>query len=460
MILKSKPQIDILKIPQNGLRMHFYYLSKNWAFELLIVSCIVLNMLLMAVAYEGASETYMDSLEKANFAFTLVFCAEALVKITGVGIRPYFRSRWNRFDFSVVMASLADLAIGYFYHSEQSFLRIGPQLARVFRVLRVSRLFRIFKALKSLEDLIAIISHSITAILNVFSLSLLIYFIYAILGVFLFHKVGAGQILDEYSNFHNFGMAMTVLFRVSTGEEWHFIMYDCQRSVNKYIVILFFVSFVVITMFVMLNLFIMVIVQIYEDYEKDPKNSLQLFTADVLSFKKVWEVLSEKPYRVLIHYKRLPDFVWALGEQDLSLGVHKTVAFSKVVKILTTMDIHIDPEGFIYYNDLLHAVLKRKHVKNSKDISTKHIMKREDAQTVKKLIHMAMSVRAQLQRQQGAQKSCAGEHVITNMIFLRIVFRSWSHWADKRRAQGSSGAITPRSPGCEYPGANSLELSS
>ena len=33
-----------------------------------------------------------------------------------------------------------------------------------------------------------------------------------------------------------------------------------------------------ITMFVMLNLFIMVIVQTYEDYEKDPKNPLQVFS--------------------------------------------------------------------------------------------------------------------------------------------------------------------------------------
>jgi hypothetical protein len=86
-----------------------------------------------------------------------------------------------------------------------------------------------------------------------------VFFIYAILGVFLFNEVGYGKITSEYSNFNNFGQAMLMLLRIATGEEWHLIMCDYTKdSVGMEI---YFLSFVAISNFVILNLFIMVILQ-------------------------------------------------------------------------------------------------------------------------------------------------------------------------------------------------------
>ena len=74
--------------------------------------------------------------------------------------------------------------------------------------------------------------------------------------MFLFHDVKDGNIIDNYNNFSNFGMAMILLLRISTGEEWNIIMYDVEDAI---VGPLFFISFVTITTFVMLNMFIMVI---------------------------------------------------------------------------------------------------------------------------------------------------------------------------------------------------------
>ena len=52
-----------------------------------------------------------------------------------------------------------------------------------------------------------------------------------------------------------------------------------------------------------------------------------------------------------------------LGEYDKKLGVCSTTRYDQVVKILSTMDIYIEEDGFVYYNDMLYAVLKRKHAK-------------------------------------------------------------------------------------------------
>jgi voltage-gated sodium channel len=100
--------------------------------------------------------------------------------------------------------------------------------------------------------------YSLPSVLNVLSLLLLIFFIYAILGVFLFYRVTDGKAVDsEYTNFKNFGLAMITLLRVATGEEWNVVMYDYIDETPAAIV--YFLSFVTITTFVMLNMFIMVI---------------------------------------------------------------------------------------------------------------------------------------------------------------------------------------------------------
>jgi len=66
--------------------------------------------------------------------------------------------------------------------------------------------------------------------LNILGLLFLIFFIFAILGTYLFKNVGAGDSLnDEYINFSNFANSFLLMFRMSTGEDWHMIMYDCMN---------------------------------------------------------------------------------------------------------------------------------------------------------------------------------------------------------------------------------------
>ena len=107
---------------------------------------------------------------------------------------------------------------------------MGPQLARVLRVLRVSRILRLIGKYKGLQALISTIQFSLPQLMNVFLLLLLIFFIYAVLGVFIFGDIAEGAVIDEYVSFRNFGLAIVILFRVSTGEEWNVIMYDCNNT--------------------------------------------------------------------------------------------------------------------------------------------------------------------------------------------------------------------------------------
>ena len=92
----------------------------------------------------------------------------------------------------------------------------------------------------------------------------------AVLGNSLFYQVTEGIVIDEWKNFTNFHMSFSLLFSISTGEDWNRIMYDCMRlapdciegkTCGSNIAPVFFLSFILIVTHIMLNLFVLVIIQ-------------------------------------------------------------------------------------------------------------------------------------------------------------------------------------------------------
>ena len=107
--------------------------------------------------------------------------------------------------------------------------------------------------------------------MNVFSLLFLIYFISSVLATSLFSEITQGDnIINENFNFSNFGMSIILLIRMSTGEDWNYIMKDtmkteedgCIPKVNcgTMYAPLFFIPYMMICTFIMLNLFVLVII--------------------------------------------------------------------------------------------------------------------------------------------------------------------------------------------------------
>ena len=58
------------------------------------------------------------------------------------------------------------------------------------------------------------------------TLIVLLFFIYALLGLQLFSGVMLKSLLDEKNNFRSFPRAMVVLMRYATGEDWNVYMYE------------------------------------------------------------------------------------------------------------------------------------------------------------------------------------------------------------------------------------------
>ena len=96
---------------------------------------------------------------------------------------------------------------------------------------------------------------------------------FAVLINFEFWNITEGEVIDpDYKNFRNFINSFVLLFALSTGEDWNKVMYDCAREKedgcvegincgNKFFSFTVFLLMILVCSYVMLNLFILVIIQ-------------------------------------------------------------------------------------------------------------------------------------------------------------------------------------------------------
>lgn len=189
--------------------------------------------------------------------FNIVFTAEVIIKMIGLGLVRYIKNIENIFDFVVVMMSLIELVIG----GEKS----------SFGALRAIRLFRVFKLFKSgdLRILMDSIVFTISTIGPYTVLLMLFLYVFALMGMSFFagkfrfkdHGVGAFDLEEgeaPRANFDNLKDALLTTFVCFIGDNWTFVMYDSIRSSGT----IFAIYYVLVISFgniVMLNLFLAIL---------------------------------------------------------------------------------------------------------------------------------------------------------------------------------------------------------
>lgn len=86
---------------------------------------------------------------------------------------------------------------------------------------------------------------------------------FATLGVFFFSGITEGNIINPgFKNFTRFGDGFLLLFAIATGEAWNEIMYDCYLGEGgSPFAPAYYITFIMLVTHVMLNLFILVIIE-------------------------------------------------------------------------------------------------------------------------------------------------------------------------------------------------------
>lgn len=102
---------------------------------------------------------------------------------------------------------------------------IGPSTT-IIRAFRIGRIFKLFRKTKSLKDIFEAFIFALPAMANVGVLLLLLIFIYAILGMYLFAEVKFVGVINDHANFQYIGTAFLTLIRITTGDTWTMLLRD------------------------------------------------------------------------------------------------------------------------------------------------------------------------------------------------------------------------------------------
>lgn len=224
------------------------------AFQLVISAVIILNAIVLGLeTYVAEDSPTFTLLMRLNDAFYLVFLAELITRIVSYFPRPlnFFRSGWNIFDFVVIGAALIPA--------------VRAQ-AEVIRLLRLARIVRLLRFLPDARVLIATMGKAIPSVFSMIVLVVLLLFIYGMIGVVLF-----GEALP--AEWGNIGSAMMTLFILLTLENFPTYL-DQAQQVTPFASV-FFLSYVLIAAFVVLNLVLGIVIGSMEEAREEERARLR-----------------------------------------------------------------------------------------------------------------------------------------------------------------------------------------
>jgi voltage-gated sodium channel len=206
-----------------------------------IIAVIVVNAIVIGLE---TSPTVMAA--AGNVLYVLdalaltIFVAEIAVKLI-VYRAGFFRDPWNLFDFTIVAVSLAPAGAG----------------VSVLRALRILRALRLISALPRMRVVIQALLQSIPSMGTVLALLCLVFYVASVMATKLF-----GAQFDVW--FGTIGRSAYTLFQIMTLESWSMGIVRPVMDVYPF-AWAFFVPFILIVTFAVLNLFIAIIVNSMHD---------------------------------------------------------------------------------------------------------------------------------------------------------------------------------------------------
>uniref|UniRef100_A0A803T135 Calcium voltage-gated channel subunit alpha1 G n=1 Tax=Anolis carolinensis TaxID=28377 RepID=A0A803T135_ANOCA len=267
-------------------RLLIHQMCTTHYLDLFITGVIGLNVITMAMEHYQQPKVLDEALKICNYIFTIIFVLESVFKLIAFGFRRFFQDRWNQLDLAIVLLSIMGITLEEI--EVNASLPINPTIIRIMRVLRIARVLKLLKMAVGMRALLDTVMQALPQVGNLGLLFMLLFFIFAALGVELFGDLECDDThpcegLGRHATFRNFGMAFLTLFRVSTGDNWNGIMKDTLRDCdeestcyNTVISPIYFVSFVLTAQFVLVNVVIAVLMKHLEESNKEAKEEAEL----------------------------------------------------------------------------------------------------------------------------------------------------------------------------------------
>lgn len=226
----------------DGWRGRTQRIIESTRFVKFITTIILLNAVTLGLETDlGIMAAIGPALLTVDRIILYIFVVEIVAKLF-VYRWGFFRSGWNIFDLTIVTIALVPAA--------------GP--LSVLRALRILRVLRLLSVVPQMRSVVTALLHAIPGMASIIAVLFLVFYVSAVLATKLFGLSPAAT-PDIREWFGSVGASMYSLFQIMTLESWSM---GIVRPVMEVFPLawVFFVPFIVLTSFAVLNLFIAIIV--------------------------------------------------------------------------------------------------------------------------------------------------------------------------------------------------------
>ncbi|XP_065438817.1 voltage-dependent L-type calcium channel subunit alpha-1C isoform X29 [Chrysemys picta bellii] len=365
-------------IPKNQYQYKVWYVVNSTYFEYLMFVLILLNTICLAMQHYGQSCPFKQAMNILNMLFTGLFTVEMILKLIAFKPKGYFSDPWNVFDFLIVIGSIIDVILSETNpaeHTQCSSSMNAEENSRIsitfFRLFRVMRLVKLLSRGEGIRTLLWTFIKSFQALPYVALLIVMLFFIYAVIGMQVFGKIALNDTsyINRNNNFQTFPQAVLLLFRCATGEGWQDIMLDClpdkkcdpeseptnstegDHSCGSSFSIFYFISFYMLCAFLIINLFVAVIMDNF-DYLTRDWSILGPHHLD--EFKRIWAEYDPEAKGRIKHL----DVVTLLRRIQPPLGFGKLCPHRVACKRLVSMNMPLNSDGTVMFNATLFALVR------------------------------------------------------------------------------------------------------
>ncbi|XP_062873915.1 calcium channel, voltage-dependent, N type, alpha 1B subunit, a [Trichomycterus rosablanca] len=356
--INAKPLTRYMPQNQQSFQYRMWKFVVSPPFEYSIMIMIALNTVVLMMKYYRAPDAYEAMLKYLNIVFTFLFSLECILKIIAFGPLNYLKDAWNVFDFVTVLGSITDILV----------TEINDRLLNLsfLRLFRAARLIKLLRQGYTIRILLWTFVQSFKALPYVCLLIAMLFFIYAIIGMQVFGNIALTEdsAINHHNNFRTFFQALMLLFRSATGEAWHEIMLSCLshqpcdelsgtqgKECGSDFAYFYFVSFIFLCSFLMLNLFVAVIMDNFEYLTRD---SSILGPHHLDEFIRVWAEYDPAACG-RIKYR---DMYEMLLHMSPPLGLGKKCPPRIAYKRLVKMNMPIADDTSVHFTSTLMALIR------------------------------------------------------------------------------------------------------
>ncbi|XP_068125554.1 voltage-dependent L-type calcium channel subunit alpha-1S [Hyperolius riggenbachi] len=360
-------------IPKNKYQYQIWYLVTSSYFEYLMFFLITLNTISLAMKHYGQTSEFSHLSDILNVAFTAIFTVEMFLKLAAFKAKGYFGDPWNVFDFLIVIGSLIDVILSEIDTPAMPATPVDDDSARIsitfFRLFRVLRLVKLLSRGEGVRTLLWTFIKSFQALPYVALLIVMLFFIYAVIGMQVFGKIAMvdGTHINRNNNFQTFPQAVLLLFRCATGEAWQEILLACsygklcdpesdfvpgeEYTCGTSFAYFYFISFYMLCAFLIINLFVAVIMDNF-DYLTRDWSILGPHHLD--EFKRIWAEYDPEAKGRIKHL----DVVTLLRRINPPLGFGKFCPHRIACKRLVSMNMPLNSDGTVTFNATLFSLVR------------------------------------------------------------------------------------------------------